>query len=462
MKNIENIVFEFDKYRELDSLEEVEQLEETLKAIWEERKINEVEEEEKYKEEEEKEDEIKDEEKDERYQPFLKFSGIRYKARNYTGFISSNGRLIEIYPKVFINSNENDRGKIISHILFWLHYCKRINFPFTEAPLGEIEVRSFPELIIYLFAVHCLNIIETKPYSRFEEITEELSNPRGRIDFKSYISNNASYAKFHIIDCVHEPFVYDNKLNRAIKFVSRLLINFSKNNQTQKLLQDIIHILDEVTDEPCSANELEQMTINPLFTDYIWVKDFCVRFLRQQMYSPLNYENKQWVLLFPMEYIFEDYVAGIIKKHFSDKYEVSTHKPIIHLSHKPDAFRMINDIYLKSKITNEVIIIDTKYKLRNLDLEDKKEGVSQSDMYQMLSYAYRHGCKKIILMYPNVKEELQEDKEFHIQSAFNSDEIVDIYIKEIPFWSLKGDFDEKKLEEKLKIRLEEILINQIA
>ncbi|MBK6989184.1 MAG: hypothetical protein IPH33_13750 [Bacteroidetes bacterium] len=55
---------------------------------------------------------------------------------------------------------------------------------------------------------------------------------------------------------------------------------------------------------------------------------------------------------------------------------------------------MRNDIYI-----DELLIIDTKYKIRSND-DGLKAGVSQSDLYQMVSYAIRRNCKNVLLLYP--------------------------------------------------------------
>ena len=44
-------------------------------------------------------------------------------------------------------------------------------------------------------------------------------------------------------------------------------------------------------------------------------------------------------------------------------------------------------------------IMDTKWK--ELSLEEAKEGVSQSDLYQMYAYANCYACNDVVLVYPH-------------------------------------------------------------
>lgn len=444
------MLIEFDKYNELKSLEQRYNLESALIQIWESRF---------FPYSEEIEETMLERGEDIGSQPFLDFDGLRYRPRNFIGFIYTDGNLIEINPKVFKNSSETDKVLILRHIFYWMKYCRRLYFPFKDAPLENMSIDRFPELIIHLFAKSCYEIIYSQPFSRFEEVSESLLNPKGRLDFALYVKKNMTKGDYHLLNCIYEPFVYDNKLNRAIKYVCRLLINYSKVQENQQLLQDIVYVLDEVEDIPCRASELEQLKLNSLFADYKLIIDWCIRFLEQQLYSPLSYESFQWTLLLPMEYIYEDFIAGFLMNNFWSRFKIYPQKSDLNLSTEPEAFRMKHDILLVNKENGEEIIIDTKYKPRwNINSDDKKEGVSQADMYQMVSYAYRRGCRKVILLYPNAYEDLKEDKRFFIKSGFNGNELVEVYVSEVPFWSLK-DFN--NLEIKLKDSFNKILLNNL-
>ena len=48
------------------------------------------------------------------------------------------------------------------------------------------------------------------------------------------------------------------------------------------------------------------------------------------------------------------------------------------------------------------LIIDTKWKHLKTDAEDSRNGVKQSDLYQMFAYAHRYNCGENILLYPKV------------------------------------------------------------
>ncbi|RZA02321.1 MAG: hypothetical protein EOP47_07320 [Sphingobacteriaceae bacterium] len=383
------------------------------------------------------------------YQPFISFDGVNARANNFIGFINCNDDSFEIYPKIFQNMQYPNKDLMHRHIFFWFSYCKKIKFPFNQAFLDNFEIDRFPELIIYLIGKQIIEVVSTKPYSAYEEFEEALLTPRGKVNFNRY-TNSLSYGRYEFIDCDYEPFVYDNKVNRIIKHCVRLLLTQTIIPETQRILSEVIHILDEVEDKTCSINQLNQIRVPTLFDEYEDVIQCCRMILENQIYSHAEYEMKNWSLLFPMEYVFEDFISGFLKEHFSRDFEIQSQKSELYLHQNPKTFNLQHDILLTNKRSKEKIIIDTKYKPRwDLKESDNKKGVSQTDMYQMISYAYRRGTDKVILIYPNTSEKLSEDYVFKVQKS-NEEEEIKIKIVEVPFWS---SIDHSEVKTNLLIKL---------
>lgn len=47
------------------------------------------------------------------------------------------------------------------------------------------------------------------------------------------------------------------------------------------------------------------------------------------------------------------------------------------------------------------LVIDTKWKRIGFDPEDKKHGVAQADVYQMMVYGRLYDCPELLLLYPH-------------------------------------------------------------
>jgi len=410
--------------------------------------------------------ELIEEEKDSRYQPFLKFDGNQIRANNFVGFIQNGNEVIEIYPKVFRqhfpNPTEGEKALILRHIFYWFSYCRKWKFPFNQASLDTIDIDSFPELIINLIANQFLEAVSKQPLTMYQQVEESMVIPRGSINFKRYISNSLSHGNFQNVECDYEPFLFDNKVNRIIKYCSRLLMNQTKFSENLRALQDVIFILDEVDDLPSTIHDVNNVSLNPFFEDYLTILDSCKLILSQQLYSSNTYDLSQWCLLFPMEYIFEDFLAGFLEYKFSKEWKIEYQKSEKYLATTEDGnnvFNMQHDIFLTSKDgSNRKVIVDTKYKLRPDDFKsDPKKGVAQNDLYQMVSYAFRRGCTDIILMYPNINDNSNSPDNFEITSGFDGQKIS-VTALEIPFSSV-SDFAglDAKLNDVLKMSLDKLI-----
>lgn len=430
-------LFEYDKW---EKVENSSALFHSLKSIWQQRNFADLTE------------ELEENENDQNYQPFLRFLNNEIRANNYVGFIQTTNDLVEIYPKVFRNCPKKDKSDMLRHIFFWFNYCRKWKFPFSPAQLDRISINEFPELIINLIANQFLEAVSNQSLTMYQPVEESTETPRGSINFKRYIANSLVSGNFQKIECDYEPFLLDNKVNRVIKYCSRLLMNQTKFTENLQMLQEVVFILDEVEDIPCNNYEVENIMLNSFFDEYNKVLDSCKLILNQQLYSTNTYDLSQWCLLFPMEYIFEDFVAGFIERHLSKDWNVKYQKSDEYLAVNElgrKVFNMQHDIFLTSKHSGKKIVVDTKYKLRSENFkDDQKRNVAQVDLYQMTSYAFRRGCTDILLLYPNLTDNINEPDIFAITSGFNVDDRVTVTAMEIPFWT-EENIDMKALENKL-------------
>lgn len=369
-------------------------------------------------------------------QGILRFDGNTARAQNFIGFIQSEHESIEIYPKVFREADMEKR-MMLQHLFYWFDYCRKWKFPFTDVNLSNLHDIDLPELIINLIANQLYDVISTNPISLYQDMEEAMSKPKGSLNFGRYISKSMANGNFHMLECDHQPMEYDNRLNRTIKYVARLLLSKTQFQETRQKLDDIIFLLDEVEDQVCNTSFLDNIPISPFYQEYQTAIGLCRMVLEQHIYNHHYEDSKHWSLLLPMEYVFEDFIAGFLERHFSEDWEVKYQKSDMYLTDEL-VFQMQHDIFLTSKKDKSVkIIIDTKYKLRGNFKDDKKKGIAQSDLYQMTSYAFRRGCSNIVLLYPNQSDSINTPDVFHISEPSLS-QVIKVTAVEITFWSSTG------------------------
>ena len=245
------------------------------------------------------------------------------RAHNYVGLVQWNGLRVEIYPKLFKPAPPDGR-RWFRHLLWWLSYCRRVRFPFAGVLTELTHVDDFPEAIIAHFARFAYRVLSSQPYSRYQETTETLPYVRGRLSTGAYVRDSLSRGLPHQLICEHEPFVYDNQVNRLIKYVARQLSQVCRFGETYHALNQVLFLLDEVSDVPAVASDCDGLFLNPIFESYTDVLAMCRFFLSQSYLDLTDTAQTNYCFLVPMEYVFEDFLRGFLEKELGEAYEVCT------------------------------------------------------------------------------------------------------------------------------------------
>lgn len=352
-------------------------------------------------------------------------------ARNYVGVVQYDGIRVEVYPKIFADDEAENTKLWQLNILYWLSYCRKVKFPFSFADVSKLQFDDFLELLIYIFANFTEDVISNQPFQAYQTVGEETPFLKGRISFEEYTKNNLTTGKWQNFYCNHEPFVYDNLFNRIVKYVTKRLLAVSENYLNQERLNEILFILNDVSDIPCSANDCDKVKLNPLFAEHKHILDLCRLYLSNQVIDLEDEDSNNFCFLLPMEYIFEDFIFGFVSDKWPSLNIRSQSTDYLALNQGSQVFQIRNDIYLPNRL-----IIDTKYKIRPSN-DGLKAGVSQPDLYQMVSYALRRNCVNVLVLYPETSKSQNKSATFQIPSELLSKNIeiqirnIDIIFKDV-------------------------------
>ena len=149
-------------------------------------------------------------------------------------------------------------------------------------------------------------------------------------------------------------------------------------------------------------------------------------FLLNKSFTTFSGGYNARALLFPMEKVFESYVARQLKKALADlEWKISTQDRGYYLFDSPRQFALRPDIVI-TKDDGSVVILDTKWKCL-VDNPRINYGISQADMYQMYAYAKKYenilGIPEVWLLYP-VTNEMRG----HSEISFYSDDGVNVRV----------------------------------
>lgn len=367
-------------------------------------------------------------------QRFLQFihKTKELKSNKYVGVIHYQGNKINLLPKIFYQKdksyNSSEIYQIQNHILWWLSYCRKIKFPNYQASLSGTN-SDFFEVLIYLFSKYTRILLNSSIFQQYEEVTRELPFIKGRLNVNKYINENLSRGRWHKLNCTYDAFVIDNEFNRIIKHVTNMLFNVTTSYDNKKYLREILFILDEVTDEPATAAQCARIKFNPMFGEFETVRDYCQLFLSHSVSFDYKNDMKLFAFLLPMEYVFEDFVFGFIAKELKE-ISAQSQKSNTYLD-VANNFKLMPDLWIETG--QKTLIADTKYKIVYSDEEEPKKRISQSDLYQMVSYAIRFKVDEIILFYPNTINENPIKVAFiNIEDTFAENKSISIKAFQIP------------------------------
>ena len=339
-------------------------------------------------------------------QPFLTFGydpgqgQVTMQAGKYAGFIQYEGLTIQILPKLF-GKGQSDTA--FQHLLWWLDYSQRVRFPFTDLLAGNETIDNFPEALIRYFARFTYQLIATSPYHQYEEVTETMPYLRGRLNTQAYVNTSLSRGNWHQLVCDYEPFLFNNRLNQIIKFVARRLGDLCRYPDTLRDLEKVVFLLDEVDDLPATVQDCDAVRLGRFFQGYEQGLAMCRFFLADQYLNRQDAHQRHFCFLVPMDMVYEDFIAGVVKTHLGHRYRVKT-QAVDYLAQTgvtgKNVFQIRNDLLLTDKQTGASLVVDTKYKVRKYDTTDPRSGISQPDLYQMVSYGLRRNTQEVVLLYP--------------------------------------------------------------
>jgi 5-methylcytosine-specific restriction enzyme subunit McrC len=162
-----------------------------------------------------------------------------------------------------------------------------------------------------------------------------------------------------------------------------------------------------------SVADVDDLYIDRTIRRYEPIFEYCRWFLNSLSPDVVSGDRRYLSLLFDMNALFEQFVASKIHRWaISRGYRVQTQGPQRRLAVRArtgeEVFVMKPDVSLLDERGSLLAIVDTKWKLA--DEEDRKLGVSQSDLYQMVSYAHRYGCGDVFLVYPKTSSMTQQHR----------------------------------------------------
>ncbi len=325
-------------------------------------------------------------------------------ARNYVGLVQlESGFQIQVLPKIdFIVDDEAD--SITTKV--FLEMLRRMkDFPgkvYNAANLKTDRMNLY-EIFINMYIQQVAELTKRGLKSDYIPKKENLNFFKGKLLINEHIIKNMVHReKFYVS---YDEFQINRAENRLIKSTLLKLQKISTNSSNIKSIRQLLVFFELIDTSTNYTKDFSKVVIDRNTKDYEDIMIWSKVFLMNKSFSTFTGDTNSRALLFPMEKVYEAYVAQNMKQVFGESnWDVSTQDRGYYLfeENNRNIFSLRPDIVVTREDGHQ-IIMDTKWK-RLVDEDRKNYGISQADMYQMFAYSKKYNIPDIWLLYPKTKE----------------------------------------------------------
>lgn len=332
------------------------------------------------------------------------------------------GTRIEILPK-HVDMKEGDEQKIIQQERRLLQNMLSVSLHLPYREVGAADLSKFKqplhEWIITQFLKCFERLIQRGLRFDYNRVQEDQKFLRGQLQHVQYMRQPP--AKKHIFPIEHDVYEVNRPENRLIKTALEVVCKKTKHASNWKLAQELRLMTGEIPKSQNISQDFKQWQSGRLLALYANIKPWTELILSEYMPVSAQGEWRGMSLLFPMEKLFEHYVAYHLRRELKD-WDVSTQVSSQHIclhEHKP-IFRLRPDIHIQHKQKNLKIVLDTKWKLLDQHNRGGRFGFKDGDIQQMFAYShyYLEHASEVILIYPHLPKKFDDELrfKFNVQS----------------------------------------------
>ena len=367
---------------------------------------------------------------DEEYADALEFLKIGFRrnvgdiisVNNYVGLIQmQNGYQIQVLPKIDFGRDPDIKNEETKRVFLRMLRTMK-DFPskvFNDANL-KMDRMTLYEIFINMYLQEVRNLVKHGIKSSYISREDNLGFYKGKLVVNEHLKRNAAHGERFYVQ--YDEYLVDRAENRLVKATLLKLQSITSSAENHKEIRQLLTAFEMVRPSINHQKNFSRVVIDRNTKDYDMLMRWSRVFLLNKSFTTFSGGTNARALLFPMEKVFESYVAKQLKKTFADlDWDISCQDKGYYLFDSPRQFALRPDIVI-TREDGSKIILDTKWKI----LVDKPRinyGIAQADMYQMYAYAKKYDTSEIWLLYP-VNPEMRD----HQNISFDSDDDVNVRV----------------------------------
>lgn len=326
----------------------------------------------------------------------LRHNAIRFK--QFVGVVQVAGLTIEILPK--IDNDKKSEAVWQSALIEMLRVTKKLKV--QQVGEAHVNKQQIHLLDIYFewFLKEVNILIHQGLIKQYYKETKNVKALKGKLEFAGQIAkNNVHKERFYT---THQVYDKDHLIHQIIHQALLIVSSLSKGNYLYHQCKRTLFNFPEVS--TIKANEQTFAKLSNTRKTAPYKTALAIARLIILNYAPNVSSGSEHMLalLFDMNSLWEEYMLVKLKELETVNLKVRGQNS----TYFWNGIKIRPDIVIKNKITDETIIIDTKWK----NIDDSKP--STNDLRQMYVYNDYWGAKKAMLLYPANKTNLGEFKRF--------------------------------------------------
>jgi 5-methylcytosine-specific restriction enzyme subunit McrC len=320
----------------------------------------------------------------------------RVRTGQVVGVLASADVTLEILPKIDSENDDLSRESVVRML------ARTFDLPISDGEMVGVghQQHDLLEILIRLFCKRLFDAIRGGLPRRYIAYEDDLNVVRGRLNFTRQFTRLLTTPQK--LACRFDELSTDIPLNQIIKAAVNRLKRISRSADNSRHLFELVGAYSEVTDVPPNALRWEFATIDRTNKHWADLLRFARLLLGDRFQSTAVGADFGYSLLFEMNTLFEEFIGRSIRSAITQRVSLqyrSGHALFDDQGKK--YFSTIPDIAIHSDTDGLDWVVDTKWKRLTGPIDDRRLGVAQSDVYQLMGYAQVHSCPRVMLLYPH-------------------------------------------------------------
>ncbi|WP_421829576.1 McrC family protein [Larkinella sp.] len=319
------------------------------------------------------------------------------RVKNYVGLLeTSDGTQLEILPK---NVGEEPDAARTALLRMLLHLR---NSPFRAVESVRLGISRLPlwEVFIAMFLDEVTPLLTRGLQKAYVSQTRNQRFLKGKLELAEQIRQNRHHAERMIV--TFDEQTTNLPPNRLLKSALAFVQTRARTIPNQSRIRQMLFAMEDIPPSDRIADDLRAVAMgNRLFAHYQPALRWAEALLSGRAFGLAAGKHLNLALLFPMERVFEDYVAAGFKRYVttgdvvvqeSSQHLIDNHSGLRKFKLRPDLILRQNGV---------TTVLDTKWKRIDAMNTAGNYGIDQADLYQLYAYGKKYGASELVLIYPS-------------------------------------------------------------